>query len=191
MEDLIRKQLKESIEVKEKVITELTPQIAKASQLIIDGLKKGGKIVLFGNGGSAADAQHFACEMVGRYQRERSSIPAIALTADSSVLTALSNDYGYERSFSRQVEAVANSGDVVVAISTSGNSANVLAAVRMARQKECRTIGLTGKEGGQLAGEVDVAIQVPSEETPRIQEAHIAIIHVICYLVEEKLFGER
>lgn len=190
MEDLIRKQLKESIRVKEEIAAKLTPQIAKASQLIIGSLKKEGKIILFGNGGSAADAQHFACEMIGRYQRERSSIPAIALTADTSVLTALSNDYGYERSFSRQIEAVANSEDVVVAISTSGNSANVLAAVEVARKKECRTVGLTGEGGGRLAGEVDVAIQVPSRETPRIQEAHIVIIHVICYLVEEKLFGD-
>lgn len=190
MEDLIRKQLKESISVKEEIAVKLTPQIAKASQLIIDSLKKEGKIILFGNGGSAADAQHFACEMIGRYQRERSSIPAIALTTNTSVLTALSNDYGYERSFSRQIEAVANSEDVVVAISTSGNSANVLAAVEVARKKECRTVGLTGEGGGRLAGEVDVAIQVPSRETPRIQEAHIVIIHVICYLVEEKLFGD-
>lgn len=190
MEDLIRKQLKESIRVKEEIAAKLTPQIAKASQLIIGSLKKEGKIILFGNGGSAADAQHFACEMIGRYQRERSSIPAIALTTNTSVLTALSNDYGYERSFSRQIEAVANSEDVVVAISTSGNSANVLAAVEVARKKECRTVGLTGEGGGRLAGEVDVAIQVPSRETPRIQEAHIVIIHVICYLVEEKLFGD-
>lgn len=190
MEDLVRRELQESARIKEEVAAKLAPRVAEVARLIIESLKSGGKIILFGNGGSAADAQHFACEMVGRYLKERSAIPAIALTTDSSVITALSNDYGYEKSFSRQIEALASPGDIVVAISTSGKSPNVLAAVETARDKGCRVAGLTGEEGGELAQAVDVSIQVPSRETPRIQEAHVTIIHIICRLVEENLFGE-
>jgi len=165
--------------------------IAAAAERVIGCFRDGHKLLAFGNGGSASDAQHLCAELAGRYVRERPGLPALALTANTSDLTAIGNDYGYDRVFARLVEAHGAAGDVAVAISTSGNSANVLEAVAAARQRGLATIGLCGRGGGKLAGCVDVPIIVPSDRTPRIQEAHIAIIHVLCELVDDALFPEE
>lgn len=149
----------------------------------------GGKILLFGNGGSAADAQHIAAELVGRFRRERGGLPAIALTVNSSSLTAIANDHGFDRVFARQVEALGQPGDAAIALSTSGKSASVLNAIDAAKSGGLITIALTGAAGGNLSGRVDHCLQVPSESTPRIQEAHIWIGHVLCEWIEESLFG--
>ena len=151
----------------------------------------GGKLLLFGNGGSAADAQHIAAELVGRFRRERKGLPAVALTVNTSALTAIANDHGFERVFARQVEALALSGDLAIGISTSGNSPSVLNAVDAAKSAGILTVGLTGRTGGDLRNRVDYCLQVPSESTPRVQEAHIFIGHVLCEWIEESLFGAR
>jgi D-sedoheptulose 7-phosphate isomerase len=151
----------------------------------------GGKLLLFGNGGSAADAQHIAAELVGRFGRERKGLPAVALTVNTSALTAIANDHGFERVFARQVEALALSGDLAIGISTSGNSPSVLNAVDAATSAGILTVGLTGRTGGDLRNRVDYCLQVPSESTPRVQEAHIFIGHVLCEWIEESLFGAR
>jgi len=162
--------------------------IAAAAALMIAALRGGSKLLAFGNGGSAADAQHLAAELAGRYERERPALPALALTANSSDLTAIGNDYGFEHVFARLVEAHGRPGDVAIAISTSGNSENVLRGVDTARARGLRCIGLTGKGGGKLAARVDVAVVVPSDVTARVQEAHGTIVHVLCELVERALF---
>lgn len=190
MEELIRKELSESAYVKSLIAEEMVPSIIDAADLVIKSLRRGGKVLLFGNGGSAADAQHIACELIGKFKKVRSSQPAIALTADTSVLTSVANDFGYEFVFSRQIEAIAKAEDVVIAISTSGNSLNVIEGVKAARDKGCKTIALTGRSGGKLAQIVDIPLRVPSNETPRVQEAHITIGHVICALVEKAFFEE-
>jgi D-sedoheptulose 7-phosphate isomerase len=168
---------------------EMSPQIAETARLLTETYRSGGKLLVMGNGGSAADAQHFAAEMVGRFKLERPALPAIALSTDTSALTAIGNDYGFGLVFRRQVEALAMAGDLVVGISTSGNSANVLAALELARERGCRTIGLLGKDGGSIKAVCDLALIVPSADTPRVQEGHIAIIHIVCDLVERALFG--
>jgi len=185
--DLIRARLEESARVQRAVADQAADDIAAAARTIVDAFRSGHKLLLCGNGGSAADAQHVAGELVGRYLQERRPLPAIALTADSAVLTAIGNDYGFDRVFARQVEALARPGDVLMAISTSGSSPDVLAAVEAARKLGAKTIGLTGETGGKLTALVDLCFRVPSEETPRIQEAHIAVAHVICELVEAEL----
>ena len=168
----------------------LAGPIAQAVQAMCACLRAGGKVLACGNGGSAADAQHLAAELAGRFDRERPALPALALTANSSDLTAIGNDYGFERVFARLVEAHGRPGDVLVAISTSGNSPNVVAAVERARAAGLATIALVGKGGGRLAGLADVAIVVPSDVTARVQECHIAAIHVLCELVDAELFPE-
>lgn len=170
-----------------KVANEQSGLILEAAILIVRCIRNGGKLLLFGNGGSAADAQHLAAEFVGRFVRKRQALPAIALTTDSSILTAVGNDYGFEQIFARQVEALGRPGDVAVAISTSGVSPNVIEGVKRARSQEIQTIGFAGKDGGALAKLVDFAITVPAENTARIQECHIAIGHIICELVENEL----
>ncbi|NTV24283.1 MAG: D-glycero-beta-D-manno-heptose-7-phosphate kinase [Nanoarchaeota archaeon] len=179
--------LKESIEVKQKVIEQQIEKIEKAAKLFIGAYKNKNKIIAFGNGGSASDAQHLVGELVGRFKIERKGLAAIALTTDSSVVTAIANDYGYDMVFERQIEANASRGDVVVGISTSGNSKNVINAIAKAKALGCKTIALLGKDGGKIAGMCDVDIVVPSDNTPRIQEAHIAIIHIICELLDKDL----
>lgn len=161
--------------------------IERCGALICEALENGKKVLVCGNGGSAADAQHLAAELVGRYEKERRGLPSIALTTDTSALTALANDYTFERIFARQVEALANAGDVLIAISTSGNSPNVLAAAMAARSIGCKTVGLTGAAGKKLASLCDAAVLVPAERTARIQEAHIFIIHVWCEMVDAKI----
>ena len=161
--------------------------IVDAAALIAQCLRSGGKLLLFGNGGSAADAQHLAAEFVGRFQMERHPLPAIALTTDSSILTAVGNDYGFEQIFARQVQALGRSGDVAIGISTSGNSSNVTGAIKQAAKQDLNTIGLAGRDGGSLAKCVDISITVRSSNTARVQECHITIGHILCELVENDL----
>ena len=184
----IRLQLQHHVEVIAEIERTLADRIAEAAEMLIAAMAEGKKLLIMGNGGSAADAQHFAAEIIGRFKLERRALPAIALTTDTSILTALGNDYGFDRIFSRQVEGLAQAGDVVVGISTSGNSPNVVAALAQARTMGCRTIGLLGKDGGCIREGVDLALIVPSDDTPRIQEGHITIIHIICDLLEKRLF---
>lgn len=185
MLDDIRQILLESIEVKQKLLVS-APLIQQIADRLTDVLQSGQKIMVCGNGGSAADAQHMAAELVGRFTMERRAFPVIALTTNSSTLTAWANDYSYETVFARQVEALAHAGDALIGISTSGNSANILRAVEAAKSRNVHTIGLTGG-GGRLAGAVDLCLCVPSLSTPRIQEGHITVIHILCALIEAKL----
>jgi D-sedoheptulose 7-phosphate isomerase len=181
--DLYLSQLNEHIEVM-NMARELTPTVSSAGQKWLDSLNNGGKILLMGNGGSAADAQHIAAELVGRYLNERRALPAIALTTDTSILTAVGNDYGFESIFSRQLEALAQPNDVVVGYSTSGKSQNICEAMKVAQAKGCYTLALTGQTGGALAKLVDSCIAVPSTCTPRIQELHSFIGHMLCAFVD-------
>jgi len=190
MKESVIRELEESIEVKKAVARDLSPVIIAAARIIIDAYQAGKKVLLVGNGGSAADAQHIAAELVGRFLKERKALPAIALTTDSSILTAVSNDCGFDAVFSRQIEALAEEGDVLLAITTSGSSPNVLKAIKTARARGMRIIILTGEAGTPLMKKGATVIIVPSSKTPRIQEAHITIGHVICHLVEEGLFHE-
>lgn len=168
---------------------DLVPQIAELAVLLADTFNRGNKLLVMGNGGSAADAQHFVAEIVGRFKMERKALPAIALSTDTSILTAIGNDYGFDSVFSRQVEALAVAGDMVVGISTSGNSPNVEKALDLARSRGCRTVGLLGKDGGSIKHVCTLPLIVPSHDTPRVQEAHITIIHIVCDLVEKALFS--
>jgi D-sedoheptulose 7-phosphate isomerase len=185
----IRKQLQGHRALFDVLERDMAGAIAKMAGLISTALENGNKLLVMGNGGSAADSQHFVAEIVGRFKMERKALPAVALSTDTSILTAIGNDYGFEAIFSRQVEALAAPGDIVVGLSTSGNSPNVLKALNEARQRGCRTIGLLGKDGGSIKGACDLALVVPSTDTPRIQESHITIIHIVCDLVEKKLFS--
>ena len=169
----------------EKTIALMLPDIEKACSLMIKTLKNGNKILLVGNGGSAADAQHIAAEITGRYKNQRRGLPAIALTTDTSVLTAISNDYGYTRVFDRQVEALANKGDLLIGISTSGKSNNILSALVLANEMGCTTLGLSGKTGGEMNTVCDLNLVIPSDDTPRIQEIHILIGHILCQAVDD------
>jgi len=187
MIEKILAQLDESIRVKES-LKKSAPLIEKAARKIIERINAGGKVVLFGNGGSAADAQHMAAELVGKFNIQRKAIPAIALTTNTSILTAIANDLGYELTFSRQVEALVNNQDVVIGISTSGRSKNVIEAILEAKKRGAVTIALTGADGGDLASIADITINVPSTSTPRIQEAHITICHILCDIVESSLY---
>jgi D-sedoheptulose 7-phosphate isomerase len=168
----------------------LLSEIRTAVRWSIDALKRENKILFAGNGGSAADAQHLAAEFIGRFQKDRPSLPALALTTDTSILTAVGNDYGFEKIFARQIEGLVKEGDIFFAISTSGNSENVIEAVKVCRKRSCSTIGLLGKNGGKLAEIVDLPIIIESDNTARIQENHIVIGHMICQLVENILFGK-
>jgi len=188
MIDEIRKQLREHRALIDLLEKDLAPVISDMSSLITDTLAGGNKLLVMGNGGSAADSQHFAAEIVGRFKMERKALPAIALSTDTSILTAVGNDYGFESIFSRQVEALAAPGDVVVGISTSGNSPNVLKALNIAQARGCRTVGLLGKDGGSIRAVCDLALVIPSYDTPRIQEGHGIIIHIVCDLVEKAMF---
>jgi D-sedoheptulose 7-phosphate isomerase len=190
MRDKIVNRLEESIKVKKAVIKELAPQIEASAKLIIEALNNGNKLLTFGNGGSAADAQHIAAEFIGRYRINRKALPAIALTTDSSILTCLSNDFGFDTVFARQIEGLANKGDILLGISTSGNSKNIVEGFKKGKEIGCKTIGLLGCGGGSIAQLADIPIVVPSNDTPRIQESHITIGHIICGLIEEELFSK-
>ncbi len=186
----ITRSLLESAALKGRVARELGTTIAKAGYLLVEGLRAGGKLLLFGNGGSAADAQHLAAEFVGHYVSDRAPLAAIALTTDTSALTAIGNDYGFDQVFVRQIRALGRRGDVAIAISTSGRSRNVILGIEAAREAGLTTIALTGGDGGSLAPIVDVAIVVPSTTTARIQECHIAIGHALCEYVDGELLGK-
>jgi len=186
MKDTIQQEINAHITVAEQMLS-LTDDIAKISSLCIDSIRSGGKILIFGNGGSAADAQHIAAELVGRYKSERKGLPAIALTTDTSALTSIGNDFGYDQIFERQIEALAKSEDILIGISTSGNSSNVISGLKMAKALGCRTIGLSGSDGGNMNKICDINIVVPASDTPRIQEMHILIGHTLCQLIEQSL----
>ncbi|KIH75773.1 phosphoheptose isomerase [Geoalkalibacter ferrihydriticus] len=190
MEELIKAHFTRHADALEKTRVALTPAIVQCVELIASALRAGNKVLIMGNGGSAADAQHFAAELVGRFLRERRALPAIALTTDTSLLTAVANDFGFDQVFKRQVEALARPGDVVIGLSTSGNSENVASALREARVKGCATLGLLGRDGGCIAPLVDLNLTVPVQATPHIQEAHITIIHLLCDLVERQICQE-
>lgn len=190
MREVVIRELEDSANIKRMMAQNLSDIIANAAQTILNAYKAGGKVILMGNGGSAADAQHIAAELVGRFKLERIGLPAIALTTNTSTLTALANDFGYDTVFSRQLEALANDKDVLIAITTSGTSPNILKAVEMAHSKGVIVIGLTGARGGELKNMADLTIVVPSDNSARIQEAHITIGHIICHLVEDELFNE-
>ncbi len=180
----------ESCEVKRRTIETCGPVIVQIVGVLTTALASGHKLLLFGNGGSAADAQHVAGEFVGRFLKERRALPAIALNTDTAVLTCVGNDYSFENVFARQVEALARPGDVVVGISTSGSSPNVLRGIEAARSLEVMTVGFTGESGGSLRETADLCLCIPSRVTARVQEAHITVWHVICELVEQRLFGD-
>ncbi|ACD94701.1 D-sedoheptulose 7-phosphate isomerase [Trichlorobacter lovleyi] len=189
MQSFIAKQLQDHLALFQKMEAELTAPVAELAERLIETFKIGNKLLIMGNGGSAADAQHFAGEIVSRFRIERPGLPAIALSTDTSIITAIGNDYGFERIFSRQVEALAVPGDAVIGISTSGNSPNVQKALEVARQAGCTTIGLLGKDGGSIKAVCDIPLIIPSNDTPRVQEGHIAVIHILCDLIEQGLFG--
>ncbi len=186
MMGMINSELNSHKETIEKTIEELQNFIYTACVIVSESIVDGKKLLIFGNGGSAADAQHIAAELTGRYKSERGGLPAIALTTDTSALTAIGNDYGYKEVFKRQVEALANRGDVVIGISTSGNSKNVIKALKKAKKRGCKTIGFSGKDGGEMNEVCDINIVVPSNNTPRIQEMHILIGHIICQAVDNE-----
>jgi len=191
IEELIKNRLQESAKVKQKILAniETVKIIAKIAETIVEAYRRGKKVILFGNGGSAGDAQHIAAEFVGKYYLERVPLPAIALTVNTSSLTAIGNDYSFAQVFAKQLEALGEAGDVAIGISTSGNSENVLEALRVAKTKGLITIGFTGEEGGKLKDVVDYCLHIPSNDTPRIQEGHITVGHIICEIVERELFG--
>ena len=191
--DSIQQHFLDSAETKRQAATVMAPHIAGAVECMVAALTSGNKILACGNGGSAADAQHFAAELIGRFERERPGLAAIALTTDTSVITAIGNDYDFSQIFSKQVEALGQPGDVLLAISTSGNSGNVIAAIAAAKQREMPVVALTGKGGGRIAGQLDafdVHLCVPSERTARIQEVHLLTLHCLCDGIDEALLGE-
>ena len=187
MMEMIQSELNAHKETIEKTIEGLQSHIYTACVIASETINNGGKILLCGNGGSAADAQHIAAELSGRYKIERRGLAGIALTTDTSVLTAVGNDYGYDRVFDRQVEALAREGDLIIGISTSGNSKNVLRALSLGRNMGCKTIGLSGRDGGAMHEFCDINLVVPSDDTPRIQEMHILIGHTICQAIDNSL----
>ncbi len=184
MENVIENEFQGHLETIQKVIESMNKPLQEASKLAVETLKSGNKILLFGNGGSAADAQHIAAELTGRYKTERRGLPGIALTTDTSALTAIGNDYGYDRVFDRQVESLAVKGDLLIGISTSGNSKNVINAFKIGSEIGCKILGFSGRDGGAMNDHCDVNLVVPSDDTPRIQEMHILFGHTICQIID-------
>ena len=184
MQSIIKFEFEEHLKTSQATFESIGHSVEVEAKLCIDCLKNGNKILLFGNGGSAADAQHIAAELVGRYKTERKGLAAIALTTDTSALTAIGNDSGYDRVFDRQVEALANTGDVAIGISTGGTSPNVASALKLAKDLDCKAIGFSGRGGGEMNELCDINIVVPSQDTARIQEMHIVIGHTICHLID-------
>jgi D-sedoheptulose 7-phosphate isomerase len=193
IENSIIEQMEASISTKQRALDTLVPTISQAAQLCAQRLSEGQKILSCGNGGSAGDAQHFSSELLNRYSMERPPLPAIALTTDTSTLTSIANDYSYEEVFSKQIKALGNGNDILLAISTSGNSSNVIHAIEAAHNKDMNVIALTGKDGGAMSAllkPTDIEIRVPSDTTARIQEVHLLVIHCLCDLIDLQLFGE-
>jgi len=188
MKDEIVLTFQESADVKVRFIRQNAEVLVQAVRMIVQAFKAGHKVLLFGNGGSAADAQHIAAEFVNRFLIERPPLPAIALTTDTSILTSISNDYGYADSFAKQVKALGREGDVAIGISTSGSAANVIKAIQAAKEMGLKTVGLAGRDGGELAKLVDIALVVDSQSVPRVQEVHMTIGHVLCEMVDRMLF---
>ena len=184
MQSIIKQEFKAHLITSEATMEAIGDSLEAAAKFCINSLNNGGKLIFFGNGGSAADAQHIAAELVGRYKKERKGLSAISLTTDTSILTCVSNDYGYDQVFVRQIEALANKNDVVIGISTGGTSLNVINALKLARKIGCKTIGLSGRGGGKFDDLCDANIVVPASDTPRIQEMHILIGHIICQLID-------
>ena len=194
MQHRIRQLFTDSIETKTRAMDVLGPSIEQASQAMVNALLSERKILSCGNGGSAGDAQHFSSELLNRFERERPSLPAIALTTDSSTITSIANDYSYEEIFSKQIRALGQPGDVLLAISTSGNSANVMQAIQAAHDRDMRVVALTGRDGGAMTSLLlpdDVEIRVPARSTARIQEVHLLAIHCLCDLIDRQLFGSE
>jgi len=194
LNEVVETSFRDSFELKKKVVGDLSPIIVAASKLLAESIKNGGKILSCGNGGSSCDADHFMGEIVGRFQIERDGLPAISLVSSVATLTAIANDYGYEEVFSRQIKALGKNDDVLLAISTSGNSENIIRAINMAHEVGMRVVALTGKDGGKLTGILnssDIEIRAASRVTPRIQELHILIIHCLCDLIDRILFENR
>jgi D-sedoheptulose 7-phosphate isomerase len=187
-EEKIRAMAAESLDAKRRFFEQSSQDVARAARLIIESMRAGGKLLIFGNGGSAADAQHIAAELAFKMVREREALPALALTTDTSLLTAIGNDRSFDFIFARQIQAVGRKGDIALAISTSGNSPNVIQAVNQARAMAIGTIGLLGAGGGKVSALVDLPLIVPSNETQRIQEVHIAAGHIICQLIEDEMY---
>ncbi len=191
-QERIQQHFQDSINTKQMALDTLSPVIELASDSIVNSLLGGGKVLSCGNGGSAGDAQHFSSEMLNRYERERPSLPAIALSTDTSTITSIANDYSYNEIFSKQIRALGNSGDILLAISTSGMSSNVIQAIKAAHDREMRVVALTGKDGGDMCALLqpdDIEIRVPSDVTARIQEVHLLAIHCLCDLIDWQLFG--
>jgi len=188
MESIISKRFKESADVKTRFLKENLPKLLEVIKLVSHAFEAGNKLFFFGNGGSAADAQHLAAEFVNRYIMDRPPLPAVALTTDSSILTSVSNDLAFNEIFSKQIRALGKEGDVAIGISTSGNSSNVLKAFEVAKEMGMKTVALTGNDGGALAKMADIPLVVSSTSTPRIQEAHILIGHILCEMVEHQIF---
>ncbi|MCL5025310.1 MAG: D-sedoheptulose 7-phosphate isomerase [Chloroflexi bacterium] len=190
MRKRVETELRETTQLYHTMAAEMADDLVQATDMVLDTLQGGGKVLVCGNGGSAATAEHIAGELVGRFRRERRGWPAIALAADGGVVTAVANDYGFEQVFARQVQALAGPGDLLIGMSTSGESLNVVLALKEARAKGARTLAMTGQRGGPLADAADCALRVPSDDVPRVQEAHLVIGHIVCGLVEEALAGE-
>ena len=188
--NLIAQFVAESLRIKAEFFEKNSALIAETAGVMANALRQGRKVLLFGNGGSAADAQHIAAEFTGRFMPDRIPLPALSLATDTSVLTALGNDYGFNAVFSRQIQALGHPEDIAIAISTSGNSPNILDAIDVARAKRMFTIGFTGQDGGKMDGRTDVLFRVPSPVTPRIQETHITLGHILCELIDRELFPE-
>ncbi|MCM8763462.1 MAG: D-sedoheptulose 7-phosphate isomerase [Candidatus Omnitrophica bacterium] len=190
MRDKIKDTILESIQVKEEIMRTKISEILEITDAVIQSLRKGGKIIFFGNGGSAADSQHLVAELIGRFKKDRTALGALALTTNTSTITSLSNDYGYEIIFAKQIEGLGSKNDLVIGISTSGKAKNVIAGIKQAKKMGIKTVALTGSDGGELAKLADISFIVPSNVTARIQEAHILVGHIICELVEQELSGD-
>lgn len=192
MKNYIKNQVKKSYETKQNIYEDnyILEKIELLSKTCVELYRNGGKTILAGNGGSAADAQHIAAELVGRYGFDRASIPSLALSTDTSNLTAIGNDYGFDKIFSRQLEGMGQDGDIFIGISTSGNSLNIINAFKVAKEKNILSVALVGKDGGEMAKMADIALVVPSNSTPRIQESHILIGHILCDIIEKELFSD-
>lgn len=185
----IESSLNESISVKAELLSNSVESVIQIANILIEAFKQGHSLYLMGNGGSAADAQHISGELVGRFKKNRKALPALAFTTDTSVLTAIANDFGYDQCFERQVDAFVKDGDVVIGLSTSGNSSSIINATLLAKKRGAKTIAFTGKGGGKLKDDVDVCLEIPSTDTARIQECHITIGHILCSIIEKELFG--
>ncbi len=185
----IESSLNESISIKTELLSNSVESVIQIANILIEAFKQGHSLYLMGNGGSAADAQHISGELVGRFKKNRKALPALAFTTDTSVLTAIANDFGYDQCFERQVDAFVKDGDVVIGLSTSGNSSSIINATLLAKKRGAKTIAFTGKGGGKLKDDVDVCLEIPSTDTARIQECHITIGHILCSIIEKELFG--